>query len=247
MKARLIAGGVLASLWLLGLPTWAVEYRLQVVNLDALTVLAHTDNSGPAPHGEARKSRLEARLDNGGFSAAAALPGRHVQLLQDPGYGGKPPASLQVLPNTRDLAWTALRDSAWTTLQWEGHPGDSVAFVVRSEMRGWQEVAAVAANPEGVLRRLVIGSGGWFERSRPEVREVSDDYLANAVAQGTFTHWLEQNKALNGISVVVGRGRSVFEQPDRVYAVLTLPPEPHTFRLVIGWRDHRRGGGSNNK
>jgi hypothetical protein len=38
------------------------------------------------------------------------------------------------------------------------------------------------------------------------------DYLANAVAQGTFTQWLEHNaEALNGMSVVVGRGRSVFE------------------------------------
>jgi hypothetical protein len=180
MNPRLLAGGVLSSLWLLGLPTWAVEYRLQVVNLDALTVLAHIDNSEPAPHGEARQSRLEARLDNGGFSAAAALPGRRMQRLHDPGYGGKPPAWLQVLPSARD--------SAWTTLQWEGNPGDSVAFVVRSEMRAWQEVEAVAANAEGVLRRLVIGSGGWFGRSRPEVREVAYDHLANAVAQGTFRH-----------------------------------------------------------
>jgi hypothetical protein len=39
MKLRLIAAGVLASLWLLGLPNWAMRYRLQVVNLDALTVL----------------------------------------------------------------------------------------------------------------------------------------------------------------------------------------------------------------
>jgi hypothetical protein len=105
MNPRLIAGGVLASLWLLGLPTWAVEYRLQVVNLDALTVLACIDNSGPAPHGEARQSHLEARLDNGGFSAAAALPGRQVQLLHDPGYGGKLPAWLQVMPSARDSAW----------------------------------------------------------------------------------------------------------------------------------------------
>ena len=231
---------MLASLGLLGLPTWAVEYRWQVVNLDAITVLAHIDNSGPSPQGEARKSHLEARLDHGGFSAAAALPGRRVQLLHDPGDGGTPPAWLQVLPSARD--------SAWTTRQWEGHPGDSVAFVVSSEMRAWQEVAAVAANPEGVLRRLVIGRGAWFGRSRPEVREVADEYLAHAVTQGTFTQWLEQNvQARNGMSVVVGRGRSVVEQPDRVYAVLTRPPEPHTFRLVIGWRHHRRGGGGNHK
>jgi hypothetical protein len=210
---------VLASLWLLGLPTWAVEYHWQVVNLDALTVLAHIDNSGPAPHGEARQSRLEAQLDHGGFSAAAALPGRQVQRLHGPGDGGQPPAWLQVVPRAGD--------SAWTTRQWEGHPGDGVVFVVSSEMRAWQDVEAVAANPEGVLRRLVIGSGGWFGRSRPEVREVADDSLAHAVAQGTFTQWLEHNaQALHGMSLMVGRGRSVVAQPDRVYAVLTLPPEP---------------------
>jgi hypothetical protein len=218
--------------------TWAVEYRWPVVHLDALTVLAPIDNSGPAPHGEARQSHLEARLDHGGLSAAAALPGRQVQRRHDPGYGGTPPAWLQVLPSARD--------SAWTTRPWEGHPGDRVAFVVSSDMRAWQAVEAVAANLEGVLRRLVIGRGGWFGRSRPEAREVADEYLATAVAQGAFTQWLEQNaQARNGMSVVVGRGRSVVEQPDRVYAVLTRPPEPHTFRVVLGWRDHRRSGGGN--
>jgi hypothetical protein len=106
MTPRLIAGGVLAFLWLLGLPTWAVEYRVQVVNLDALTLLAHINNSGPAPHGEARQSHLEARLDNGGFSAAAALPGRQGQRLHHPGYSGQPSAWLQVWPSARDTAWT---------------------------------------------------------------------------------------------------------------------------------------------
>ena len=121
-------------------------------------------------------SRLEARLDNGEFSTSAAIPGRQVQPLQDPGYGGDTPARLQALPSTRD--------SAWTTLQWEGNPGDSVAFVIKSEIRAWQEVVTVAANPEGVLRRLAIGSPGWFGRSRQEVGEVAYDYLANAVRRG---------------------------------------------------------------
>jgi hypothetical protein len=58
---------------------------------------------------------------------------------------------------------------------------------------------------------------------------------------------LEQNaKAINGTSVLVGRGRSFFEQPDRIYTVLKLPPAPRTFKVVIGWRHHRQGGGSNN-
>jgi hypothetical protein len=117
MKPRLIVGGLLASMWLLGLPSWAMQYRLQVTNLDALAVFAQVENSGPPGLGEERMSRLEARLDNGEFFTAAVLPGRQVHLLQDPGYGGKVPARLQVLPSTRDFAWT--------TLQWEGNPGDS--------------------------------------------------------------------------------------------------------------------------
>ena len=240
MKPRVIVGGVLASLWLLGLPTWAVEYRLQVVNLDAMTVLAHIDNSGPAPHGEARQSHLEARLDHGGFAAAAALPGRQVQLLHDPGYGGTPLAWLQVLPSARD--------SAWTTLQWEGHPGDRVAFVVSSEMRAWQEVVAVAANPEGVLRRLVIGVGDGSDahgrRSARSRTSISPMPWRRAPSR---SGWSRTPRRCNGMSVVVGRGGSVVEHPDRVYAVLTRPPEPHTFRVVIGWRHHRRGGGGNHK
>jgi hypothetical protein len=96
MTPRVIAAGVLASLGRLGLPTWAVAYRVQVVNLDALTVLAHLDHSGPALHGEARQSHLDARLDHGGCSAAAALPGRRVHRLHDPGDGGTPPAWRQV-------------------------------------------------------------------------------------------------------------------------------------------------------
>ena len=60
--------------------------------------------------------------------------------------------------------------------------------------------------------------------------------------------WLAQNaQVLHGMSVVVRQGGSFFEQPDKVYTVLMLPPEPHTFRLVIGWRNHRRGGGGNDK
>jgi hypothetical protein len=77
--------------------------------LDALTVSAQVENSGPPGLGEERMSRLGARLDNGEFSTAAVLPGRQVQLLQDPGYGGQAPARLQVLPSTRDSAWTTLQ------------------------------------------------------------------------------------------------------------------------------------------
>jgi hypothetical protein len=69
MKPLWIVGGLLTSIWLLAQPTWAVQYRLQVVNVDALTVLAEVENSGAVAHEVQHMSRLEARLDNGEFSA----------------------------------------------------------------------------------------------------------------------------------------------------------------------------------
>ena len=171
MKPRVIAAGVLASLWLLGLPTWAVEYRLQVVNLDALTVLAHIDHSGPAPHGEARQSHLEARLDNGGFSAAAALPGRQVHLLHDPGYGGTPPAWRQVCAQRQGfgLDHAAVGRASRRPRGVRGQQRD--ASLAGSGGRGREPgrgLEAVGHRPWGMVRTLTAGGPrGRGRVSRP--------------------------------------------------------------------------------
>jgi hypothetical protein len=61
------------------------------------------------------------------------------------------------------------------------------------------------------------------------------------VERGLFTGWVAQHaKVLNGMSIVVGRGRSGVVSADRVYAMMTLPPEPRTFKLVIGWEQPDR-------
>jgi hypothetical protein len=234
MPQRLLfLGGPVCLLAALGLavqPVRAAEYRLQVTNLDYLTFSNYLETSAPPWRGEEYMGGLEARLDRQEFPTAAVIPGREVQLLEEPGYGGKPPARLAVLPATRQ--------QAWTTLVWEGNPEDAVAFVVKTEMVAWQEVRAVATNAEGVLRRLSIGGPALFGRRWQQVPEVSYDYIAHAVDRKTFPRWVAQHaKAINGMAVVVARGRHAFYHPDRVYAMITLPPEPRTFKLVIGWRD----------
>ena len=241
LKPRAMIGWILASICLLAPTAWAGEYRLQVTNLDYLTFLAHTEQATAAGCGKEPMGQLEAQLDTMEFPPRAVLPGRQIQLLENPGYGGKPPARLSVIPATQA--------QAWTTMVWEGDPQDTVAFVVKNEIKAWPQVWAVAANPEGVLRRLSMGGTSLFSRQRPEVPEVSDDFIANAVRQGTFTTWVERNaKALNGMSVMVGRGLStstLSNDSDKVYAVIKLPPEPHTFKLVIGWRtEYRKPSGN---
>jgi len=238
MKQALMVAWALASLWLLALPAWGVEYRLQVTHLDSRTFFAYLENSAPAWRSEERMERLEARLDKMEFPTAAVLPGREVQLLLDPGYGGKPVLAVQ-LP--------VIKGQAWTTLVWQGEPGDTVAFVVKSEMRAWQEARAIATNAEGVLRRLSIGGPALFGRQWQQVPEISYDFIANAVDRGTFTGGVARHaRTINGVSVVVGRGRSLFQNPDRVYMLIKLPSEPRTFKLVIGWQDHDDRGDNGN-
>jgi hypothetical protein len=228
VKYRIFIGGILASFWLLAAPAWAVEYRLDVANIDALTFSAYEQNGGVM-------QGLETRLDQQQFPPAAILPGRQVQLLQDPAYGGKVPARVSLLPPTRQ--------QACTTYVFDANPGDTVAFVVKTDMVAWQEVYDVAANVGGTLRRLSIGNPALIGHSEREVLEVSQNFLANAVDHGTFPQWAAQHaKSVDGLSVVVGQGDSLVYDPDRVYLLLKLPPEPHTFKAVIGWRNHEEQG-----
>jgi hypothetical protein len=89
-KPRAIIGWTLAAVWLLTLPAAAVEYRFQVTNLDYLTFTSYLETDSPARRDEEAMRRLETRLNTTAFPASAVLPGRQVQLLEDPSYGGSP-------------------------------------------------------------------------------------------------------------------------------------------------------------
>jgi hypothetical protein len=230
MKSRTLVGGIFALLWLTAIPAWAAEYRLQVANIDDRLFSSY---EGKAPSWTSMKApmgRLEARLDQQQFSRAAILPGHHVEMLEDPAYGGTTPSRVSLLPATGH--------QDWTTYVFDANPGDTVVFVVRTDMFAWQQVEDVAADANGTLRRLSIGGPGIFGNSSREVPQVTQEFLANAVDRGTFPQWVAQHaKAVDGMSFVVGQGDNPQYDPDRVYIVLKLPPQPHTFQAVIGWQD----------
>ena len=243
MKARTLVGGMFALLWLTAVPTWAAEYRLQVANIDDRVFASYEGKATSFASMKEPMGRLEARLDNNQFSREAILPGHHVELLQDPAYGGTTPTNVSLLPATGD--------QDWSTYVFDGNPGDTVVFVVRTDMYAWQQAWDVAADAHGTLRRLSIGGPGFFGGSR-EVPQVDQEFLANAAERGTFLQWVAQHAtAVDGMSFVVGQGVNPRYDPDRVYVVLKLPPEPHTFQTVIGWRDRGNltnqdeGSGSN--
>jgi hypothetical protein len=242
MKARTLVGGMFALLWLMALPAWATEYRLQVANIDNQVFSSYEGKASSWTSMKEPMGRLEARLDNNQFSRAAILPGHHVELLEDPAYGGTTPTKVSLLPATR------YQD--WSTYVFDANPGDTVTFVVRTDMDAWQQVENVAADDNGTMRRLSIGGPGIFGGSR-EVPQVAQDFLANAADRGTFPQWVAQHaKAVDGMSFVVGQGDDPYYNADRVYITLKLPAEPHTFQAVIGWHnndDSQLGrGGDNN-
>jgi hypothetical protein len=240
MTQQSMFGWMVAAVLMLSCSAWAVEYRLQVANLDYLVVSAYTDRPQPGQTGEGSLARLERRLDTMEFSANTVIPGRDVLLLQDPIYGGKIPDRVSVLPTTRE--------QAWTTFVWDGDPGDTMAFVVKSDMVAWQEAWFIGANPEGTLRRLSLGNPSLFGGLSYEVPQVPYNFLANAAAQGTFPRWMAQNaKSLNGMSIAIGQGHDRFYTPDRVYIVLKLAAEPRTYKVVIGWRDRNNRGDGNDR
>jgi hypothetical protein len=240
MTRRLMLGWSVGIALLLTLPAWAAEYRLQVANLDYLTVSSYTDRPVPGQPGEGSLARLETRLDTMEFPAGAVIPGRDVLLLQDPAYGGKIPDRVSVLPTTKE--------QAWTTIVWDAEPGDTIAFVVKSIMSAWQEAWFLGANPEGTLRRLVLGNPSWFGGRSYEVPQVSYGFLANAIDQGSFPSWMAENaKSLNGMSIANGQGRDRYSYPDWVYVVLKLAAEPRTYKVVIGWRNTKDRGDNNRR
>lgn len=231
MLSRALIGWAILSLGLLPVPVWAVEYRLQVTNVDDRIFSSYLERSHASPSGQETMQRLETRLDTMEFPPAAVIPGREVRLLEDPAYGGKIPARVSLLPATGQ--------QPWTTYVWEGTPGERVAFVVRSYMAAWQEVWDVAANPNGTLRRLTFGGPALFGGQSREVPAVPRDFLATAADHGTFVSWLQRHtKPVGGMAFVVGRRHEQFTSVDRVYMLITPPPAPHTFKVVIGWKDH---------
>jgi len=230
MLLRSMLGWGVGVALLLTLPAWASEYRLQVVNLGFLTLSSYTDRPVPGQPGEGSLIRLQTRLDTMAFPATAVIPDRDTLLLQDPAYGGKVPDRVSVLPTTRE--------QAWTTVVFDANPGDTVAFVVKTYMVAWQQIWYLGANPEGTLRRLTPGNPSFFGGRSYEVPQVSSDFLANEVGQGTFPTWVAQNApSLNGMSLVIGQGLNQFYDPDRLFVVLKLAPEPRTYKVAIGWRD----------
>jgi hypothetical protein len=69
MKSRTLVGGIFALMWLTSIPAWAMEYRLQVANIDDETFASYEGKASSWTSMKEPMGRLEARLDDNYFSA----------------------------------------------------------------------------------------------------------------------------------------------------------------------------------
>jgi hypothetical protein len=64
-------------------------------------------------------------------------------------------------------------------------------------------------------------------------------WKSSAADRGNFVTWLQQRaNPIGGMYLAIGQRHDKFTSVDRGYMVIALPPEPHTFKVVIGWKDH---------
>jgi hypothetical protein len=94
----------------------SIQYHLLVTHIDFGTFVNYLEKAPAGASGEEVLPRLEGRLDRLEFPSAAVIPGRDLQLLTDAGYGSSTPSRIAVVPMSKG--------KSWTTLVWEGKPGE---------------------------------------------------------------------------------------------------------------------------
>lgn len=210
----------------------AEAYRLQVASIEDKLFLRYVENQGQPFHVEQHiLPRLEAMLDQGSWSTRSLLPDREPRPVS---LGTAAPG--QTVP--RIVASTSpTPGQPWSTVTWEGQPGQTMVFQLSSPLIHYQELVTVAVDTDGVLRRLPVYGVPLVGRGQLPAPSLSNTYIATQLERGTFTAWVAQHAAsFDGLSIVVGRNHDQ-KFPDTVYVVLQMPPNATTYKVVMGWRD----------
>lgn len=226
---------VVLALWvsLLPSPASAVEYRLQVANVHQEAFAHYFDGPLRSGSGELVMNRLAQALDQGRIEPGAFLADRTVR------YGGEAVArSFEAVTAVTEVK-PLENPRRWDEAGWNGGPGERSVWVIAPPGRHFEEVYHVAvqgAGPEAALRYYVpyrAASGGQPQT----VIAYSLSFLRFYEGRSDlWRRYLSKSVDLKqGIAVVVGvNDNPTF--PDSVYIVVTHPPVPTTFKVVLGWR-----------
>jgi hypothetical protein len=221
-------------------PAAGAEYRLQVANLYRESFLHYFDGSIGTGSGELVMGRLEKALDDGSIERGALLSDRTFR------YGWETLAqsfgAVKAITEVRPLE----SPRRWEEAKWSGDPGSRTVWVIIPTTNNLRQATQIA-----------------LRGSRPALRYYIPDRVAiNGTPQAavgyplSFIRFHEGREALwtkrlsksvglaEGIATVVGINDNE-SLADWVYIVVENPPEPTTFKVVVGW-DRRRGADHSN-
>ncbi len=209
-------------------PSWAVEYTLEIANLQEEAFSYYVRGPVGRGVGEARLPDLGRSLDAGGVGAGALLFDR----APDPARATEA-RSLGATP-VRTVKQAGPDDTGeWTVVRWEGNPGERTVWVIRG-----------ATSRQKVGRLALGGSSGDLRFFLPYAVTSSPHPSAAVAYPLTFLRASEDGlpvweKSLaravdlsDGLAAVVGQDGV---GGDWVYLIVDQPPQPTTFKAVVGW------------
>ena len=244
MNRVLLALALLAGL---ARPTHAVEYRLQVANLYVDSFVHYFDSPVGTGSGELVMDRLGRALDTGKIPAGALLADRPFR------YGWEAVAgSFRAVKVIAEIK-PAEGGRRWDDVVWQGDPGERSVWVVAPTTTRTQEVIHVA------LQGVPLGGGEssalrYYLPYRVTGSPTPQAAVTYPLAFLRFyeergpvlwDRYLSRSTALGqGIAAVVGENSNP-SFADWVYIVVEHPPQPTSFKAVVGW-DRRRSADRSN-
>lgn len=217
------------------LSAWAVEYRLQVVNLYENSFASFL-KPGELKDGASGPGlvALEASLDRGEVPTGALLYDRHLQATREGiarAYGGVP-----VRAAIQPGGWEA---QLWDEARWEGKPGEQSVWVIVPTDRRPQELRRLALRGGGPLRQFqpytIPPNGKRF----PAVSFPLNFLWAQEELGRAWSSYVSPVLDLSdGVGAVVGVNHDRMFA-DHVYLIVTQGAEPTTYKAVLAWRQRR--------
>jgi hypothetical protein len=238
--------GVALALGLVG-PAGAAEYRLQVTSMYRESFVHYLDGPIGTGSGELVMERLGRALDTAKVPEGALLYDRSLR------YGWEALAgSFRAVKVIAEIK-PAEGSRRWDEVTWQGTSGERSVWVIAPTTTRTQEVVHLA------LQGVTVGSG-----EAPTLRYyIPYRVTGSPVPQTVVTYplplvrfyedrgpalwdrYLSRSTALGqGIAVVVGENSNP-SFADWVYIIIQHPPQPTTFKTVVGW-ERRRGSDRSN-
>ena len=238
--------GVALALGLVG-PAGAAEYRLQVTSIYRESFVHYLEGPIGTGSGELVMERLGRALETAKVPEGALLFDRSLR------YGWEALAgsfrAVKVIAEVKP----AEGSRRWDEVVWQGNPGERSVWVIAPTTIRTQEAVHVA------LQGVPVGSG-----ESPALRYYVPYRVTGSPSPQTvvtyplpllrfyedrgptlWDRYLSRSTGLGqGIAAIVGENSNP-SFADWVYVVIQHPPQPTTFKAVVGW-ERRRGSDRSN-